>query len=186
MSVPRKKHARVESAPRDDRSSKKEPKRAENDRDTSLQSWEVRTLVLPRWPAVAVGASVPVFQAVLVPLALSAPPGALAFDAARLPPPPELFDGLVAAPLCETLVFQCWLLEACRRAGFAYVPSVLGAAACFGAWHGAAPTSAFLALLGAYWGHLYAQTRSALVPATMHALWNALALGVAASLAPPS
>ena len=138
------------------------------------------------WPAVAVGASVPVFQAVLVPLALSAPPGALAFDAARLPPPPELFDGLVAAPLCETLVFQCWLLEACRRAGFAYVPSVLGAAACFGAWHGAAPTSAFLALLGAYWGHLYAQTRSALVPATMHALWNALALGVAASLAPPS
>ena len=46
--VPEKKHPRVESAPRDDRSSKNEPKRAETDRDTSLQSWKVRTLVLPR------------------------------------------------------------------------------------------------------------------------------------------
>ena len=32
----RKQHPRVESAPRDDRSSKNQPKRAENDRDRSL------------------------------------------------------------------------------------------------------------------------------------------------------
>ena len=54
------------------------------------------------------------------------------------------------------------------------------AAACFGAWHGAQPTSLFLALLGAYWGHLYAQTRNVLVPVSMHALWNALAFLVVA------
>ena len=121
-----------------------------------------------------------------MPLVLSAPEGALQFDAARLPAFGDALEKVAVAPLTEGLVFQLWALEACRNAGLPYVPSVLGAAACFGAWHGAQPTSLFLALLGAYWGHLYAQTRSALVPATMHALWNALALGVAASLAPPS
>ena len=45
----RGKHPRFEFAPRDDRSSKNEPKRAENDRATSLQSWECLTLFLPRW-----------------------------------------------------------------------------------------------------------------------------------------
>ena len=45
---PREKHPRFEFAPRDDRSSKNEPKRVENDRDTSLQSWEFLTLFLPR------------------------------------------------------------------------------------------------------------------------------------------
>ena len=41
-------HPRFEFAPRDDRSSKNEPNRVENDRDMSLQSWEFRTLFLPR------------------------------------------------------------------------------------------------------------------------------------------
>ena len=40
--------------------------------------------------------------------------------------------------------------------------------------------AAFLALLGAYWGHLYAQTRNVLVPVSMHAVWNAFTLGVGA------
>lgn len=138
--------------------------------------------VSPRtpWPAVAIGASVPVFQAVLVPLVLSAPEGALQFDAARLPAFGDALEKVAVAPLTEGLVFQLWALEACRNAGLPYVPSVLGAAACFGAWHGAQPTSLFLALLGAYWGHLYAQTRNVLVPVSMHALWNALAFLVVA------
>ena len=46
---PREKHPRFEFAPRDDRSSKNEPKRVENDRDTSLQSWKSLTLFLPRY-----------------------------------------------------------------------------------------------------------------------------------------
>ena len=45
---PREKHPRFEFAPRDDRSSKNEPKRVENDRDTSLQSRTFLTLFLPR------------------------------------------------------------------------------------------------------------------------------------------
>ena len=45
---PKEKHPRFELAPRDDRSSKNEPKRVENDRDTSLQSWEFLTLFPPR------------------------------------------------------------------------------------------------------------------------------------------
>ena len=44
----RKKHPRVESAPRDDRSSEFNYKRVENDRDMSLLSWKFRTLFLPR------------------------------------------------------------------------------------------------------------------------------------------
>ena len=44
----RKQYPRFESAPRDDRSSKSQPKRVENGRDRSLQSWEFRTLLLPR------------------------------------------------------------------------------------------------------------------------------------------
>ena len=43
----RKKHPRVESAPRDDRSSKNQPKRAENDRG-AFEVGEFRTLFLPR------------------------------------------------------------------------------------------------------------------------------------------
>ena len=38
----------------------------------------------------------------------------------------------------------------------------------------------WLALLGAYWGHLYAQTRNVLIPVSMHAVWNAFTLGVGA------
>ena len=45
---PREKHPRFGFAPRDDRSSKNEPNRVENDRDTSLQSWKFLTLFLPR------------------------------------------------------------------------------------------------------------------------------------------
>ena len=45
---PRGKHPRFEFVPRDDRSSKNEPNRVENDRDMSLQSWEFLTLFLPR------------------------------------------------------------------------------------------------------------------------------------------
>ena len=53
VSVPRarvpkkKKHPRVESAPRDDRSSKTEPKRAERDR--ASKAWTCRALFLPRF-----------------------------------------------------------------------------------------------------------------------------------------
>ena len=45
---PRGTHPRFEVAPRDDRSSKNEPKRVENDRDASLQSWDFLSLFLPR------------------------------------------------------------------------------------------------------------------------------------------
>ena len=72
------------------------------------------------------------------------------------------------------------LVEACRRAGLPYAPSVLGAGLAFGAWHGLSPNSLFLAALGAYWGHLYAQTRNVLVPVSMHAVWNAFTVGVGA------
>ena len=71
-------------------------------------------------------------------------------------------------------------IAACRRAGLPYAPSVLGAGLAFGAWHGLSPNSLFLAALGAYWGHLYAQTRNVLVPVSMHAVWNAFTLGVGA------
>ena len=57
---------------------------------------------------------------------------------------------------------------------------VLGAGLAFGAWHGLSPNSLFLAALGTYWGHLYAQTRNVLVPVSMHAVWNAFTLGVGA------
>ena len=70
--------------------------------------------------------------------------------------------------------------EFCARAGLPYAPSVLGAGLAFGAWHGLSPNSLFLAALGAYWGHLYAQTRNVLVPVSMHAVWNAFTLGVGA------
>ena len=126
-----------------------------------------------------------VFAATLVPLVLSAPPGAFAFDASRLPSLGECVEKVVVAPLTEGLVFQFWLLEACRKAGLPYGASVGGAALCFGAWHGPAATSLFLVLLGAYWGHLYAQTRNVLVPISMHALWNLVALAVIALTAAP-
>lgn len=132
------------------------------------------------WWGVALGASVPTVQVVLVPLVLSAPEGAFACAASKLPDVMDAVDKLAVAPLTEGLVFQFWALEACRRAGLPYVPSVLGAGLAFGAWHGLAPTSLWLALLGAYWGHLYAQTRNVLIPVSMHAVWNAFTLGVGA------
>ena len=61
---------------------------------------------------------------------------------------------------------------------------MLGAGLLFGAWHGPHLGSAWLAVLGTYWAHLYAQTRTAAVPAASHALWNAYALAVAAATRP--
>ena len=117
---------------------------------------------------------------VLVPLLLSAPEGAFSCSASQLPNLADAAEKLAIAPLTEGLVFQFWALEACRRAGLPYAPSVLGAGLAFGAWHGVSPNSLFLAALGAYWGHLYAQTRNILVPVSMHAVWNAFTLGVGA------
>ena len=132
------------------------------------------------WWGVALGASVPTIQIVLVPLLLSAPEGAFSCSASQLPNLADAAEKLAIAPLTEGLVFQFWALEACRRAGLPYAPSVLGAGLAFGAWHGLSPNSLFLAALGAYWGHLYAQTRNVLVPVSMHAVWNAFTLGVGA------
>ena len=117
---------------------------------------------------------------VLVPLLLSAPEGAFSCSASQLPNLADAAEKLAIAPLTEGLVFQFWALEACRRAGLPYTPSVVGAGLAFGAWHGVSPNSLFLAALGAYWGHLYAQTRNVLVPVSMHAVWNAFTLGVGA------
>ena len=50
---------------------------------------------------------------------------------------------------------------------------------------GAKPTSLGLAVLGGYWGHLYAQTGNILIPITMHATWNAVATFLQASLVEP-
>lgn len=136
------------------------------------------------WAAVSVGATVPLVLILGAPLVLAAPDGALAFDAGRLPALGDALEKVVAAPLTEGLVFQFWACEACRRAGLPYRGSVCAAGALFGAWHGAAPTSLLLAALGAYWAHLYAQTRSLWVPVGSHALWNCYALGVAACLPP--
>ena len=132
------------------------------------------------WWGVALGASVPTIQIVLVPLLLSAPEGAFSCSASQLPNLADAAEKLAIAPLTEGLVFQFWALEACRRAGLPYAPSVLGAGLAFGAWHGVSPNSLFLAALGAYWGHLYAQTRNVLVPVSMHAVWNAFTVGVGA------
>ena len=132
------------------------------------------------WWGVALGASVPTIQIVLVPLLLSAPEGAFSCSASQLPNLADAAEKLAVAPLTEGLVFQFWALEACRRAGLPYAPSVLGAGLAFGAWHGLSPNSLFLAALGAYWGHLYAQTRNVLVPVSMHAVWNAFTIGVGA------
>ena len=115
-----------------------------------------------------------------MPLLLSAPEGAFSCSASQLPNLADAAEKLAVAPLTEGLVFQFWALEACRRAGLPYAPSVLGAGLAFGAWHGLSPNSLFLAALGAYWGHLYAQTRNVLVPVSMHAVWNAFTLGVGA------
>ena len=134
------------------------------------------------WWGVALGASVPTIQIVLVPLLLSAPEGAFSCSASQLPNLADAAEKLAVAPLTEGLIFQFWALEACRRAGLPYAPSVLGAGLAFGAWHGVSPNSLFLAVLGAYWGHLYAQTRNVLVPVSMHAVWNAFTLGVGACL----
>ena len=132
------------------------------------------------WWGVALGASVPTIQIVLVPLLLSAPEGAFSCSASQLPNLADAAEKLAVAPLTEGLIFQFWALEACRRAGLPYAPSVLGAGLAFGAWHGLSPNSLFLAALGAYWGHLYAQTRNVLVPVSMHAVWNAFTIGVGA------
>jgi len=132
------------------------------------------------WFAVALGATVPVYQAVLVPLFLTAPEGAFSCSASQLPGLADAVEKLAVAPLTEGLVFQFWALEACRNAKLPYAPSVVGAGLAFGLWHGLAPTSLFLAALGCYWGHLHAQTRNLLIPVTMHALWNALTFGVGA------
>ena len=105
------------------------------------------------WWGVALGASVPTIQIVLVPLLLSAPEGAFSCSASQLPNLADAAEKLAIAPLTEGLVFQFWALEACRRAGLPYAPSVLGAGLAFGAWHGVSPNSLFLAALGAYWGH---------------------------------
>ena len=115
-----------------------------------------------------------------MPLFLTAPEGAFACSASQLPSLGDAVEKLAVAPLTEGLVFQFWALEACRLARLPYAPSVVGAGLAFGAWHGLAPTSLFLAALGCYWGHLYAQTRNVLIPVTMHGLWNGLTLGVGA------
>lgn len=76
------------------------------------------------------------------------------------------------------VVFRLVLLEAARRARLPYAPSIAGAAlaaTAVGAASGGAPSLEVLAL-AVYWGHLYAQTRNILIPLSMHALWNALAL----------
>lgn len=135
------------------------------------QSIEVSQIGQIAWPLVAVGASVPVLQAVLVPLALS---GSL--DSLHLPG--FIFDPQIqlVVPVCEEVVFRLWLLDAARLARLPYTPSIILTGLTFGLWHGWQPTSIALGLLGSYWGHLYAQTGNVLVPITMHAIWNTFAL----------
>ena len=74
-------------------------------------------------------------QIVLVPLLLSAPEGAFSCSASQIPNLADAAEKLAIEPLTEGLIFQFWALEACRRAGLPYAPSVLGAGLAFGAWH---------------------------------------------------
>lgn len=122
------------------------------------------------WPLVSLGASVPVFQAVLVPLFLSGELVAL-----TQPPPTPNPELVLLVPFCEEIFFRLWFLDAARRANFPYIPSILASGLAFGLWHGLQPTSIGLAVLGVYWAHLYAQTNNVLVPIGMHILWNTFA-----------
>ncbi|KAJ1445001.1 CAAX protease self-immunity-domain-containing protein [Pelagophyceae sp. CCMP2097] len=140
------------------------------------QSLKVSKVGDVAWPLVAAGASVPVFQAILVPLFLLRPQDWAPPDHLVLPSPTEFFEVVCVVPVTEELFFRFFLLETARRANFGYAPSILASAAAFAAWHGPNPTSLALGVLGAYWGHMYSQTRNILVPMTMHALWNAFTL----------
>ncbi|KAJ8614510.1 hypothetical protein CTAYLR_000781 [Chrysophaeum taylorii] len=132
------------------------------------------------WPLVALGASIPAFQAVVIPLALSE-----SLDGLRVPG--VIFDPYVqlVVPACEEVVFRLWFLEASKRAGLPYATSILASGVLFGLWHGLEPKSVGLGVLGSYWGHLYAQTGNVLVPIAMHALWNTFALYSRAALPIP-
>mmetsp|Transcript_24476 Transcript_24476/g.79044 ORF Transcript_24476/g.79044 Transcript_24476/m.79044 type:complete len:287 (-) Transcript_24476:515-1375(-) len=124
------------------------------------------------WPLVALGASVPAFQAVLLPALLSSSSS----GGWHLRWPDLTLQAVVASPLCEELVFRVWAMEAARNAKIPYAAAILADAALFGLWHGPHATSLGFALLGAYWAHLFAQTRNALLPIAMHVLWNVFAL----------
>ena len=127
------------------------------------------------WPLVALGASVPTFQAVLLP-------ALLASNAAWHFRPPDLqWDAVTLIPFCEELVFRIWAMEAARNAKLPYTASVAASGLLFGLWHGPEPTSLGFVLLGAYWAHLFAQTKNACIPIAMHVLWNIFALTNAAS-----
>ena len=147
------------------------------------------------WPAIALTATVPTLWFALFRflsatglgwLAEGGPVGwiarlpsapglvAAAFAAAAPPAAAQVALHCVLAPAAHALVFRALLLEGARRARLPYGPSVLVAALVAAPFHDCVSPETFA--LAAYWGHLYAQTRNVLIPFSMHAIWNAVAL----------
>lgn len=124
------------------------------------------------WPLVALGATVPLIQTNALPLLIV---GDLSWTT-----PAWNLEAQIVAPICEEIFFRLWLLEAARFAKLPYVPSLVASALLFGLWHNELSTAVYVAVLGLYWGHLYAQTRNVLVTIAMHAMWNTWAIYVAA------
>ena len=145
------------------------------------------------WPTLALGCSAPalawlVAGAVLVSAsALGADDATAAVARAAIVAPPVglgvLAETCVLTPACEELVFRGWALGAARRARVPYPLALAASALAFGVWHidasgrGAA-SAARTALLGASWGHAYAQSGNILVPIAMHVVWNSAVVGV--------
>ena len=145
------------------------------------------------WPTLALGCSAPALAwlvagaAFVSASALGSDDATAAVARAAIVAPPVglgvLAETCVLTPACEELVFRGWALGAARRARVPYPLALAASALAFGVWHidasgrGAA-SAARTALLGASWGHAYAQSGNILVPIAMHVVWNSAVVGV--------